>query len=121
MTRTLPSADIVRRFLDEDFDSRVAVHVLNWSDETEHLWELPEGLSILAGPPRRFGFILRRTASQSYQVRLLWDRTQLHWANLSKMDLLGCCLGSLLAAVGVDLWGLLEQPILADSTRRKAA
>ena len=32
------------------------------------------------------------------------------WDDVSKVEILGCCLGPLLAAVGLDLWSMLEQP-----------
>ena len=39
---------------------------------------------------------------------------------LSRLEVLGSCLGPLLAALGIDLWSLLEQPV-AGKVRARAA
>ena len=65
----------------------------------------------MAVAPRRFGLLIRRNSSDAYSVQILWDRTQLVWHAVSRLDLLGTCLAPLLAAVGLDLWSLLEQPV----------
>jgi len=113
MSRTLPPAQVVRKVVDEAFDIHSPVLVLQWSDggATERLWELPDGFSIVGGAPQRFGLLVRRHSSDAYGVRMLWDRTQLVWRGVSRLELLGSCLAPLLAAVGLDLWSLLEQPV----------
>ena len=114
MSRSLPPAQVVRKVIDEAFDIRSPVMVLEWSEggsSTERLWELPDGFSIMGCAPRRFGLLIRRNSSDAYNVQILWDRTQLVWRAVSRLDLLASCLAPLLAAVGLDLWSLLEQPI----------
>jgi hypothetical protein len=123
MSRSLPPAQVARKVVDEAFDVHSPVLVLEWSDggATERLWELPDGFSILGGAPRRFGLLVRRDSSDAYGVRILWDRTQLVWRGVSRLDLLGSCLAPLLSAVGLDLWSLLEQPIHRARMRHSAA
>ena len=113
MSRSLPSAQVVRKTIDEAFDVRSPVFVLEWSEgaNSERLWELPDGFSIMGLAPKRFGLLIRRNSSDAYNVQILWDRTQLTWRAVSRLDLLASCLSPLLAAVGLDLWSLLEQPI----------
>jgi hypothetical protein len=53
---------------------------------------------------------VRRTHGHIYAVRVLWDGTLFTWAALSRMQLLASALAPLLAALGKDLWHLLEQP-----------
>ena len=69
----------------------------------------------------RFGLLIRRNSSDAYNVQILWDRTQLSWRAVSRLDLLASCLSPLLAAVGLDLWSLLEQPILSARMHHWAA
>ena len=123
MSRSLPPAQVVRKVVDEAFDIHSPVLVLEWNDgaTTERLWELPDGFSILGLAPRRFGLLVRRDASDAYGVRILWDRTQLVWRGVSRLDLLGSCLAPLLSAVGLDLWSLLEQPIPSARIHHRAA
>ena len=124
MSRSLPPAQVVRKIIDEAFDIHSPVLILEWSEggsNTERLWELPDGFSIMGAAPRRFGLLVRRTTSDAYSVQLLWDRTQLVWRDVSRLDLLGTCLAPLLAAMGLDLWSLLEQPVPGARMQRWAA
>ena len=85
-----------------------------WPGNLSHvqkLWELPDGVNIVGAPPQCFGFHLQRTGSDVYSLRVLWNNTCLSWATLSRMQLLSSALAPLLAALGTDLWGLLEQPV----------
>jgi hypothetical protein len=124
MPAKLPSAEVVRKFVEESFDPHAPVLVLRWPEpagSAERLWELPEGLSILGKPPRQFGLQLRRQAADGYAVRMVWERTQLSWPALSRMELLGSSLAALLSAVGLDLWSMLEQPVAGARPRVRAA
>ena len=124
MPPPLPAAEVVRKFIDDDFDPHAPVLALRWAAEgpaAERLWELPEGLSILGAPPRRFGLHLRRHSADGYAVRLLWERAQLSWPALSRVELLGSSLAPLLAALGLDLWSLMEQPVSSQRLRPRAA
>jgi hypothetical protein len=110
--------------MDDHFDSHSPVLVLRWpADEgqAERLWELPEGLCLAGSAPKRLGYMIRRIEADLYHVRIVWDRSVLSWAAVSRMDLLASCLGSLLAAIGVDLWSVLEQPMPTGRVRPRAA
>ena len=124
MSRSLPPAQVVRKVIDEAFDIHSPVFVLRWDEggaSIERLWELPDGFSIVGVAPERFWLLIRRDSSDAYNVQMLWDRTQLVWRCVSRLDLLASCLAPLLAAVGLDLWSLLEQPIPSARMHRWAA
>src|SRR6185437_4623442 len=107
MAQTLPPAEVIRQYIDDDFDAFTPVLVLRWQDAPgsgERLWELPEGMCVVGAAPRRLGVRIRRQSRETYAVRLLWDSTQLSWPALSRLELLTSCLAPLLAALGVDLW-----------------
>jgi hypothetical protein len=124
MPPPLPPVEVVRKSVEESFDPQTPVLTLRWADHgpaAERLWELPEGLSLLGTPPRRFGLRLRRFGGDAYDVRIVWERTHLSWPALSRMELLGSSLAPLLAALGLDLWAMLEQPVAAGRARPRAA
>jgi hypothetical protein len=123
MVSALPTAEVVRKSIDETFDEHAPVWLLRWQDDGpgERLWQLPEGLCVVGGPPRRLGLSIRPQPSGSYAVRLLWERTLLGWPGLSRVELLGSCLAPLLAALGLDLWSMLQQPVAAARVRPRAA
>jgi hypothetical protein len=124
MPRSLPAAEVVRKFIDEAFDPASPVLVLHWpvgEGQAERLWELPEGLTIAGQAPTRFGWRIRRTGQDAYSVRLVWDRTILAWQHLPRLDLLSCCIGSILAALGIQLWSVLEQPVAGPVRSPRAA
>jgi hypothetical protein len=108
----LSAPEVVRSYVDDSFRPRLPIFCLRWEAEgnTERLWELPEGVTVLGPAPTRFGLSVQRLDSGSYAVRLLWDRTYLSWAALSRAELLTCCLSTVLSALGKDLWHLLDQP-----------
>ena len=58
-----------------------------------------------------FGLTIQRRETDRYSVRLLWDRTCLSWNALTRVQLMTSALTPLLAAMGTDLWYLLDQPI----------
>jgi hypothetical protein len=73
-------------------------------------------------PPQRFGVSIQRRNADTYTVRLLWDRTCLIWPGVARTQLLTSALAPLLAAMGTDLWYLLDQPIRTETgVPRKAA
>src|SRR4051812_39596391 len=98
MSRSLPSVEVTRKFVDESFDPHAQVLVLRWNDAgaAERLWELPDGFTVLGAAPERFALRLRRQSVDSYAVGVLWDRTHLRWPAVSRVDLLGSCLAPLL-------------------------
>jgi hypothetical protein len=124
MIQALPTAEVVREHIDELFDAHTPVWVLRWAKgpgPAERLWELPEGLCVIGAGPRRLGLRIRRESPDAYAVRLLWESTQLSWPALSRVELLASCLAPLLAALGMDLWSLLEQDLPRRHLRPRAA
>lgn len=115
MTQTLSSAQIVRCYFDTNFEPRLPAMCLRWDRDEENgsecVWELPEGVRFNGPPPRQFGMRIQRLAEDSYSVHLLWDRTCLNWLGLTRLQLLNSDLDALLAALGTDLWYLLDQPV----------
>src|SRR5438105_1571026 len=107
---TLPAPEVVRSYFDDAFDPHLPAVSLSWrGGPPERVWELPEGVSLVGPAPRRFGFRARPRRDGSYEVRLLWDRTCFSWPSLSRVQLLGSSLAPLLAALGNDLWCLLDR------------
>jgi hypothetical protein len=115
MRQSLPAPEVVRCYFDDAFEPPLSAMALRWgsgsAELSERLWHLPEDVTVFGPPPRRFGVSIRRFAADSYGVRLLWDSTSLAWKSLSRVQLLGCSLTPLLASMGTDLLGLLDQPI----------
>jgi hypothetical protein len=108
----MPAVEVLRCYFDETFEPHLLAMCLRWevAGAGERLWELPEGVTIVGPAPQRFGFSVRRLDADAYSARLLWDRTCLTWPSLSRRDLLGSALARVLAALGTDLWCLLDQP-----------
>jgi hypothetical protein len=119
MVQALPAPEVLRCYFDEAFEPHLPAMCLRWGESqarSGQFWHLPEGV-ILTGPaPRRFGVSIQRLADDSYAVRLLWDRTCLIWLALTRRQLADSALEPLLAALGTDLWYLLDQPIDNDPT-----
>ncbi|MFO0876143.1 MAG: hypothetical protein U0840_02130 [Gemmataceae bacterium] len=124
MLTTLPDAEVIRQCIDPAFDSKMPVLALRWPDmrpHTEGTWELPGGMIIQGGLPRRFALALQPTSDQRFQVRLLWDHTQMSWPAATRQELLASCLNPLLAALGRDLWSMLDQPFASVRVWPRAA
>ena len=113
MTQTLSAPEVLRCYFDTTFEPHLPAMCLRWDDDAqmERIWELPEGVQFNGPPPRHFGIRIQRQSADSYSVRLLWDRTFLTWLDLTRQQLLASDLDPLLAALGTDLWYLLDQPI----------
>jgi hypothetical protein len=114
MVKAMPTPEVLRCYLDESFDPHLPAMCLRWqanSGPGERLWELPEGVCMVGPAPQRFGVTIQRHATDSYAVRMLWDRTSFHWFSLTRAQLLGSALAPLLGALGTDLWYLLDQPV----------
>jgi hypothetical protein len=124
MARTLPTVEVVRQFIDDEFDAHTPVRVLRWENEPgqgERIWDLPEGLCVVGAAPKKLGLRIRRVSTDAYAVRLLWDGAQLSWPALSRITLLTSCLAPVLSALGMDLWSLLDQPLPSSRRRPQAA
>jgi hypothetical protein len=119
MTQTLSAPEVLRCYFDTTFEPHLPAMCLRWdaedSEAGDWIWELPEGVRLNSPPPRQFGIRIQRQAEDGYAVRLLWDRTCLTWLNLTRSQLLGSDLASLLATLGTDLWYLLDQPLPASN------
>jgi hypothetical protein len=115
MVQALPAPEVVRYYFDDAFEPRLPAMCLRWDAASpraaEHSWKLPEGVRLASPAPRRFGIHVQRLAADAYSVRLLWDRTCLTWRSLTRAQLLTCDLAPLMAAMGTDLWHLLDQPV----------
>lgn len=114
MTQTLPAPEVVRCYFDTTFDPHLPAMCLRWEDDAnaeDFVWELPEGVRLAGPPPRQFGIRVQRQSLDSYSVRLLWERTCLTWLDVTRSQLLNSDLDGLLAALGTDLWYLLDQPL----------
>lgn len=112
MSPTLPTPTILSRYADDSAEPALPATSLDWGQMSgERLWELPEGLSLVAPPPAHFGLKVDRVGTDLYRVALLWDRTRLTWPALRRVQLLGSSLVPLLRALGMDPTVLLEQPI----------
>ncbi len=114
MLKTLPPPQVLRCYFDDAFTPRLPAMDLRWDADLvggERLWELPDGVALVGPPPERFGVSINRRGPDSYSVRLLWDRTSLTWDALPRFEVLTSALAPLLAAMGTDLWYLLDQPV----------
>jgi hypothetical protein len=126
MRQALPQPEVVRCYFDDSFHPRLPAMCLRWDADNgqglERLWELPDGVCLAGPPPKHFGVSIQRRGADGYSVRLLWNHTGLTWSSLTRAELLTSALAPLLAAMGTDLWHLLDQPIRAESSMpRKAA
>jgi len=115
MVQVLPAAEVLRCYFDDALEPHLPAMDLRWGAaeycSSDQVWDLPEGVRLFGPAPRRFGISIQRLADDAYSVRLLWDRTCLIWLSLSRRQLFDCDLEPLLAALGTDLWYLLEQPV----------
>jgi hypothetical protein len=114
MVELLPAPEVVRCFFDDAVDPHLPAMCLHWPEEdaeADRVWELPEGVAIAGPAPTRFGIRISRLDQDTYAVTLLWERTCMTWESLQRDQLLTCDLCPLLAALGTDLWYLLDQPI----------
>jgi len=123
MVQTLPEPEVVRCYFDNSCPPRLPAMCLRWEEGSrERLWELPDNVCLAGPPPEHFGITIQRRASDAYSVRLLWNHTVLSWPALTRAELLGSALTPLLAAMGSDLWHVLDQPVSSESCLpRKAA
>jgi hypothetical protein len=111
MLQALPAPQVLRCYFDDTFTPPLPVMCLRWAMNVEGPWELPEDVRIAGPGPQQFGITIERHGSDTYAVRLLWDRTSFGWQALTRSQLLGSALAMLLDALGTDLWYLLDQPV----------
>lgn len=113
----LPKPNVERCFFETSFDPPLAAMDLEWNLDApggmERTWHLPDGLLLKGPAPRRFGISIHRLGSDSYRVRVLWNRLALHWDGLTRVKIMSTSLGLVLNALGTDLWYLLNQPVEA--------
>lgn len=116
MSQTLTRPRIVRSyFVGPGSRPRLPVLSLEWDEVfvKDRPWRLPGGLCVWGPPPQQFGLSVRSRGRDSHVVRLFWNQTHLTWRHLSRDELLGSCLNELLAALGADLWCMLD-PLMED-------
>jgi len=117
MATALPAPEVLDCYFDDRFEPRLPAMCLRWAsnapDASDAAWQLPEGVCLKGPAPERFGVNIQRAAADAYDVRLLWDRSALTWTALTRYQLLDSALAPVLAALGTDLWYLLEQPLPA--------
>ena len=115
MVDGLPMPDVLRCYFDDEFEPPLPAMALRWqsngTDATERLWCLPEGVCVVGLAPQRFGLTIQRRQLDTYYVRLLWDSSCLQWPALTRAQIMTSVLNPLLAAMGTDLWYLLDQPV----------
>lgn len=123
MVQTLLKPEVLRCYFDDGFHPRLPAMCLRWENAArERLWELPDNVCLAGSPPERFGISIHRRTADTYTVRLLWNHTGLSWPALTRAELLGSALTPLLAAMGTDLWHMLDQPVSSETgLPRKAA
>jgi hypothetical protein len=113
MSLSLPTPAVLSRYVDDSAEPALPATALNWNQTStanvERLWELPEGLSLVAPPPSHFGLKVERFATDL--VVLLWERTRLIWPALRRVQFLTSSLPALLRALGSDPAKLLDQPV----------
>jgi hypothetical protein len=115
-----PAPEVLRCFFHPGFQPHLAAMTIRWPAgpwrDANARWRLPTGLTMSGPAPERFGFRVDRLAQDSYQVCLLWQSVCLCWSDLSRADILSCCLASLLEAIHTDLGYLLDQPVASEPT-----
>jgi hypothetical protein len=121
--KALPTPDVVRSYYDEAFHPHQPALCLHWGEgaDVEYSWQLPEGVSVHGPAPRHFGIRVRRRDAETYQVRLLWDGTRFHWPALTRAQVMGSCLPTILEAIGTDPWHLLDLPVRGVGSGRLTA
>ncbi len=106
---------IVGFLFDDRFPPPIPTMSLDWSTDavlaTRSQWQMPGNVTLASSAPRRFGIQVCRRESDQYSIYLVWDDTKLAWDKLTARELMECCLGCVLEAMGTDLQELLDQPI----------
>jgi len=116
MTKLLPAPEVLHCYFDDRFDPHLPAMRLRWEEgarAVHRVWQLPEGLCFQGPAPESFGISIQRLGPDAYNVRILWDQSAWSWVSLTRGQVLGSALVPLLAALGTDLWYLLEQPLPA--------
>jgi hypothetical protein len=122
---TLTRPEVLRRYTDAACQPPLPAMRLRWDTSAlgfgERLWYLPENLCITGPAPERFGIVVERHDDDSYAVRVLWNRMYLSWPDLTRVQLLTSALAPLLAALGIDLWQMLAEPVRSTLQMPRAA
>ena len=118
MVKTLCKPEVLACYFDDGFDPHLAAMTLRWGPDAPEpageCWQLPEGVRLSGPIPERFGIRVRRRAADAYAVCLLWNRTCLSWASLTREQLLDSDLPPILDALETDLDQILNQAVGAD-------
>jgi hypothetical protein len=112
---SLPKPEVVRCYHDSAFQPPMPAMILRWDADApglaERLWHLPNSLTVKGAAPTRFGITIQRQGPNAFRIRCLWNELGLQWTNLSRNQIMASSLAQVLAALGTELWYLLEQPL----------
>jgi hypothetical protein len=115
----LPKPEVVSCFFEKSFEPHLPAMELCWDPDApgvaERTWYLPDSVCLKGPAPYRFGITINRYGTDTYRVRVLWNRLCLTWDELNRVQIMTSSLALVLSALGTDLWYLLNQPI-EDST-----
>ena len=111
--RFLPAAEVLRTYSDKKDGARPSCVCAGPSPSPTSIAPLGPAGRREHGRPATATFRLQRPppGGKASRRALLWDRTSLSWVSLSCMQLLTSAFAPLMAALGADLWSLLDQPV----------
>ena len=108
----LPAPQVVRDFVAHNLPAMI----LHWDQDApgvaDRIWHLPGHLTVRGPAPERFGVSVVRQSQDAYQVRVVWNEMCLSWDGLTRRQILASAVASILEALGTDVTGLLDQPML---------
>jgi hypothetical protein len=111
----LPRPEVLRCFFEERAQPPLAAMALRWDPDApgvaDRFWHLPDGVCMQGPAPARFGITIARRGDDAYHVRALWNDLCLSWENLTRVQVMASSLSAVLAALGTDVWHLLNQPV----------
>jgi hypothetical protein len=120
----LPKPQVERCIFADGFESPLPAMELRWDRDdgcvAEQVWHLPAGVTLKSAAPDRFGIAIHRGGKNSYRVRVAWNDLCLCWNDLSRSQIMSSSLASILAALGTDLWRLLDQAVEETAAVRAA-
>ncbi len=119
----LPTPQVEYHTVDSASRTAIAACVLRWPSHvpSDTAWHLPGGLTLAGALPERFGVTIRRRHIDDYALHLVWDEMFLTWQSLSRDAIRASALAPMLSALGQDLDGLLDQPVVDEPVTAQAA
>jgi hypothetical protein len=120
LSESASEARVVHCYFEQVLQPRLAAMGIEWPDPRfaaeERCWNLPKGVTLDGPAPASFGIHLLRSDADCYALHLVWNQMHLAWKALTRNQVEESCLGSLLASLGTDLQGLLNQPVFSPGT-----